>query len=78
VRGENTINIIRMVNITVTAKGGNGYMAERGDIVSYMAGGPERAEIDVGIDEKDNPAGKRDGDKDGIRDPVVPGVNDND
>jgi hypothetical protein len=70
--------MIRVVSITVAAKDGDRYIIERGDIVLYMAGGPERAEVNVGTDKKNDPAGKRDEDRDNIRDPVVPGVNDND
>jgi hypothetical protein len=78
VRGGNAVDIVRIVGVTVTAKDRGRYMVERGGVVLYIASGPERTEINVGIDKKNDPAGKRDGDRDNIRDLVVPGVNDND
>jgi hypothetical protein len=76
VRGGSAIDIIRMVSITVATKDGDRYITERRDIVLYITGGPERAEINVGTNKKSDPAGKRNGDRDNIRDLIVPGIND--
>jgi hypothetical protein len=78
VRGGSAVGIIRVVSVAVAAKDKGGYMVERGGIVLYITGGPERAEVDVGTDKKNDPAGKRDGDRNNIRDLIVPGINNND
>jgi hypothetical protein len=70
--------MIHIVSITIVVKDRGGYIIERGGIVSYIAGGPERAEMDIGTDKKNDPAGKRDEDKNDIRDLVVPGVSNSD
>jgi hypothetical protein len=70
--------MVRVISVTVAIKDKDRYIIERGDVVLYITGGPERAEINVRTDEKNDPAGKRNKDKDNIRDLIIPGVNDND
>ena len=77
-RGRNAVDMIRIVSVTVAVKDRGRYMIEKGDIVLYITGGSEWAEVNVGTDKKNDLAGKRSKDKDNIRNLIVPEVNDND